>query len=91
MVVVFAVDETSDLDFYSEARLVYHVDDSARVALTKWYRTNLPQVALTSKVDVKLDWAYLELNQHHWSTVLWPTGFGRIRLRLVLELDHPLS
>jgi SAM-dependent methyltransferase len=36
-------DESSDSIFYGTERLVHHIDDGARAALTKYYKSNIPE------------------------------------------------
>ncbi|CAN0291582.1 unnamed protein product [Ectocarpus fasciculatus] len=48
------MDETSDGDFYSQPRLVYHIDDSAVKALTKYYAKALPKGA--DVLDICSSW-----------------------------------
>ncbi|CAM9119308.1 unnamed protein product [Laminaria digitata] len=48
------MDETSDGDFYSQPRLVYHIDDAAVKALTKYYSKALPKGA--DVLDICSSW-----------------------------------
>ena len=47
-------DESSDDQFYVQPRLVYHIDDGAVAALTKYYKTVFTEGA--SVLDIASSW-----------------------------------
>ena len=62
------IDGEADELFYGEARLVYHIDDHAVAALTKFYRTVLPAGGVL--LDLMSSWVSHLPPETHYAEVI---------------------